>query len=158
MIQLYIYIVFLKKFLFIKVFCFLFCFVFLMWTIFKVFTEFFYNIASVLCFGFLALRHVGSYLAPWPGIKPTPLALEDEVLTTGPPGKSLLFVLDHEEFSYLITSLKKKKNTLCIFVHTFCVYTGTSLILYLVSFQKRRVIPSLRYSVFSKTAFFSKFF
>ena len=27
-------------------------------------------------------------LAPWPGIKPSPLALEGEVLTTGPPGKS----------------------------------------------------------------------
>ena len=28
-------------------------------------------------------------LAPWPGIKLTPFALEDKVLTTGPPGKSL---------------------------------------------------------------------
>ena len=28
-------------------------------------------------------------LAPQLGIKPTPSALEDEVLTTGPPGKSL---------------------------------------------------------------------
>ena len=28
-------------------------------------------------------------LAPWPGIKLSPLALEGEVLTTGPPGKSL---------------------------------------------------------------------
>ena len=32
----------------------------LMWTIFKVFTEFVTNIASVLCFGFLAGMHVGS--------------------------------------------------------------------------------------------------
>ena len=36
-------------------------------------------------------------LAPWPGIELTPLALEGEVLTTGPPGKSsayfLLFLL-----------------------------------------------------------------
>ena len=31
----------------------------LLWTIFKVFTDF-YNTASVLCFGFLAMRHVGS--------------------------------------------------------------------------------------------------
>ena len=30
-------------------------------------------------------------LAPWPGIKPAPPALEGEVLTTGPPGKSLVF-------------------------------------------------------------------
>ena len=28
-------------------------------------------------------------LAPQPGIEPTPPALEGEVLTTGPPGKSL---------------------------------------------------------------------
>ena len=27
-------------------------------------------------------------LAPWPGIEPAPPTLEDEVLTTGPPGKS----------------------------------------------------------------------
>ena len=35
-------------------------FFFLVWTIFKVFIEFVYNISSVLCFGFLAKRHVGS--------------------------------------------------------------------------------------------------
>ena len=57
-------------------------------TIFKVFIEFCYNIASVLCFGFLAVRHSG-ILAPQPGIEPAPAALEGEVLTTGPPGKSL---------------------------------------------------------------------
>ena len=45
-----------------------------------------YNIASVLCFGFLAMRHVG-ISAPQPGIKPVPPALEDKVLTTGPPRK-----------------------------------------------------------------------
>ena len=27
-------------------------------------------------------------LAPWPGIEPAPFALEGEVLTTGPPGRS----------------------------------------------------------------------
>ena len=54
----------------------------------KVCIEFFYNIASVLCLVFLASRHVG-VLAPQPGIKPTPPALEGKVLTTGPPGKSL---------------------------------------------------------------------
>ena len=35
----------------------------------------------------MAVRHVG-ILAPGPGIKPAPPALEGEVLTTGPPGKS----------------------------------------------------------------------
>ena len=46
----------------------------------------FYNIASVLCFGFLAMRY--GILAPWPGIEPTPAAFEGKVLTIGPPGKS----------------------------------------------------------------------
>ena len=46
----------------------------------------------LLCFfGFLATRPVGScgILTSWPGIEPTPPALEGKVLTTGPPGKSL---------------------------------------------------------------------
>ena len=37
---------------------------------------------------FLA-KEVCGILAPWPGFEPAPLALEGEVLTTGPPGKSL---------------------------------------------------------------------
>ena len=37
--------------------------IFLMWIIFKVFIELFYNTASVLCFGFLAMRNVGSHLS-----------------------------------------------------------------------------------------------
>ena len=42
---------------------------------------------SCLCFGFLALRFVGSLL---PGqIEPTPPAFKGEILTTGPPRKSL---------------------------------------------------------------------
>ena len=32
-------------------------------------------------------------LAPWPRMEPTPPALEGEVLTTGAPGKSRLFIL-----------------------------------------------------------------
>ena len=34
------------------------------------------------------LRVACGILAPWPGIEPVPPALEGEVLTTGPPGKS----------------------------------------------------------------------
>ena len=34
-------------------------------------------------------RKVCGILAPWPGIEPTPIALEGEILTTGAPGKSL---------------------------------------------------------------------
>ena len=33
-------------------------------------------------------------LAPQPGIKLAPPALEDEVLTTGPPGKPLIYIVD----------------------------------------------------------------
>ena len=81
-----------------------------------------YNTASVLCFGFFGCKACGT-LALQPGIEPAPPALEDEVLTTGPPGKSLLFVLDHEEFSYLITSLKKKKKYSVYFcTHILCVH------------------------------------
>ena len=41
-----------------------------------------YNIASVLCFGFLTMRHVG-ILAPQPGTEPTPSALKAQVPATG---------------------------------------------------------------------------
>ena len=55
-----------------------------MQSIFKVFIEF----ASMLLLslGFFGNKWCG-ILTPWPGIKPTPPALEGEVLTTGPPGK-----------------------------------------------------------------------
>ena len=62
-----------------------------MLTIFKVFIEFvtvlllFY----VLLFFFFGPKAYG-ILAPQLGIEPVPLALEDEVLTTGQPGKSLV--------------------------------------------------------------------
>ena len=48
-----------------------------------------YSIASVLCLGFFG-QEAYRTSAPQPGIKPVPSALGDEVLTTGPPGKSLL--------------------------------------------------------------------
>ena len=53
-----------------------------MWTIFSL-----CNIASALCFEFLATRHVG--LAPWSGIAPAPPELEGEATTTKSPGKPL---------------------------------------------------------------------
>ena len=31
----------------------------------------------------------GTFLVPRPGVRPVPPALESDVLTTGPPGKSL---------------------------------------------------------------------
>ena len=45
-----------------------------------------YNIVSML-FWFSCSEACG-ILAPQPGIKPTPPALEGKVLTTGPPGRS----------------------------------------------------------------------
>ena len=51
---------------------------------FNVFAEFCYNIASVLCFGFLITEACGILMPP--GIEPAPCAIE--VLTTEPPGKS----------------------------------------------------------------------
>ena len=39
-------------------------------------------------------------LAPQPGIKPTPPALEGKVLTTGPPGKSQTFLIFDEFKSF----------------------------------------------------------
>ena len=49
-----------------------------------------YNIASVLCFDFLAQRDRIS--APSPGVKLTPPALEGKILITGQAGTSCLFV------------------------------------------------------------------
>ena len=45
-----------------------------------------YNIASILYFGFLAKRHVRSYIPS--AMEPSPSALEGEVLTSGQLGKS----------------------------------------------------------------------
>ena len=58
-----------------------------MWTIFKVFVEF---VTILLLFYVLVFDHEAcEILVPPPGIKPTPPTLEGEVLTNGPPGKSL---------------------------------------------------------------------
>ena len=61
---------------------------FLMWTIFLK------SLLNVLqyCFCFMFWffgREACGILAPRPGTEPAPAALEGEVLTTGPPGKSL---------------------------------------------------------------------
>ena len=58
-----------------------------MWTIFKVFIEFVTILLLSYMFWFFGLKACG-ILAPWPGVEPTSPALEDEVLTTGPLGKS----------------------------------------------------------------------
>ena len=38
-------------------------------------------------------------LAPWPGIEPSPPALEGEVLTDRPPRKSLILMFDFKKLS-----------------------------------------------------------
>ena len=63
-----------------------FYFFFLMCTILKVFIEF--VTSSVLCFVFFG-REVCGILAPQPGMEPVLSALEDNVLSSGLPGKSL---------------------------------------------------------------------
>ena len=47
-----------------------------------------YNIASVLWVFLFHVQEACGILAPSPGIKPSPPALEGKVLTTGPPGRS----------------------------------------------------------------------
>ena len=73
---------------------------FFMWTVFKVFTESVNNIVSIL-FWFLGYEACG-ISAPQPGIKPTPSALEGEVLTPGLPGKFLngIFIVCQKHDSF----------------------------------------------------------
>ena len=62
-------------------------FFFLMWTIFKVFIEI---VTILLLFYVRFFGHKAcGILAPQPGIEPAPPALEGEILTAGPPGKSI---------------------------------------------------------------------
>ena len=82
------------KFLCENMTCFFLSFCFLVWIIFKVFVELLHYCFFCLCSGFLNARHVGGILTPQPGIKPSSPALEVEVLTTVPPGKSHALNID----------------------------------------------------------------
>ena len=62
-----------------------------MWIIFKVYSIF-YNIVYLSCVGFFGCKAC-RILAPQPGIKLTPPALEGWILTTGPPGKTTCLFL-----------------------------------------------------------------
>ena len=57
-----------------------------MWTIFKVFIEFVTILLLFYVLAFLARRHVD--FSSGPGNETAPPALEGELFTTGPPGKS----------------------------------------------------------------------
>ena len=61
-----------------------------MWIIFNVFIEFVTVLLLLFIVWFFSLKICG-ILASWPGIEPTAPAVEGEVLTTGPPGKSPLW-------------------------------------------------------------------
>ena len=66
---------------------FFFFFFFLMWTILRSLSNL---LQYCFCFTFWFFgREACGILAPWPEIEPATPALEGEVLTTGPPGKSL---------------------------------------------------------------------
>ena len=88
---------------------------FLMWTIFKVFIEFVTLLLLLLCFGFFFFfgRKACGILAPQPGIEPATPALEGDVLTTGPPGKSRDYLLIKKKNQ---TSGKKEKT--CAYMFT----------------------------------------
>ena len=79
-------------------------------------------------------------LAPQPGVEPTPSALEVEALTTGPPKKSLFFLLflqktghktvkNKQNLSFLLKKKKAKSDTLHQFLlfnewwDSFCIYS-----------------------------------
>ena len=74
--------------LYLHLFPFFFYKVFFMWSIFKVFIDF--VIILLLLFMFWSAgREACGISVPQPAIKPAPPVLEGDVLTTGPPGKSL---------------------------------------------------------------------
>ena len=73
---------------------------FLMWTILKSLLNLLNLLRYCFCYyvlGFLDQEACG-ILAPQPGIKPSPSALEDEVSTTGSPGKSWYFFFIFQYF------------------------------------------------------------
>ena len=67
-----------------------------MWTIFYSLYWLCYNIASVFIFWCLGHKACG-ILAPQLGTESVPPALEDKVLTTGLPGKSLITAVLFED-------------------------------------------------------------
>ena len=91
-------------------------------------------------FWFFGLKSYG-ILGPWSEIQPAPLALESEILTTGPPGKSRGSGLDWEEARLTSLSVeqreKRKRHTVGLRwgagiithhsqPHSHCPFSGTS--------------------------------
>ena len=94
-----------------------------MWTIFKVLFEF---VTTLLpCFSFSAMRYVGSWFLDQ-GIKPAPSALENKVLATGPPGKSVSVLIFNEETFLLYVNASYMSTCLLYVNHRteICRYKG----------------------------------
>ena len=68
-----------------------------------------YNIVSVLCFAFFGCKGYG-ILVPQSGLKSIPHALESQVLTTGPRGKSSEEILEGNLRTKGKTSQKRQKE------------------------------------------------
>ena len=75
----------------------------------------FCNIASALCFDFFGHEACG-VIAPWPRIESTPPTLEGEILTTGPPAKSL-FLLFYQTFWVDFTLFSWTHDWSCHFLY-----------------------------------------
>ena len=68
-----------------------------------------YNIVSVLCFAFFGCKGYG-ILVPQLGLQSIPHALESQVLTTGPQGKSSEEILEGNLRTEEETSQKRQKE------------------------------------------------
>ena len=86
-----------------------------MWTIFKASVEF---VTILLLFSVLVFWPRG-ILVPRPGIEPATPTLEGKVLTTGPPGKSLLFFIKVELIHNVVLISAVRQSDSVIHVYTF---------------------------------------
>ena len=128
------------------------------------------------CFMFWFFGHEAcGILAPLPGIEPTPHALEGEVLTTGPPGKSrvmllrqiLLFLInrkgnwDQERLNHRVICLisaRDRNTTLFSGLSSVSVSTFHTYIFFIMKFGTRIVLISREKHGFWAFAFLYKCF
>ena len=90
----------------------------------------FYVFCFLILFFFLFFgREACGILAPWPGIKPAPLALEGKVLTTGPPGKPLCPFLNHFLLLLLVLSYNPHFYVLKFFDYSYLFLTSLNCFL-----------------------------
>ena len=85
----------------------------MMWTIYKVFIEFVTILLLFYILGFSFGCEACGILVPVLGVEPILPELEGKVLTTGPPGKSLLILFESVTwitFNYSQQKIKKRKK------------------------------------------------